>query len=102
MYLISEYVALVVLILTLGILLFGFCVVLLLISWGIQKAAGQFEKSVAERAVHRMTVGPDPLPGPATHYHFHTFLGRRLASEAPSAITNGPGAGPEPAPHLLQ
>ena len=102
MDLISEYVALVMLTFSLGILLFGFCVVLLLFSWGAQKASRQFEKSVAEWAVHRMTVRPNPRQGLATRYNFHPFLGRRLASESPAAITDGPGAIPEPAPYLLQ
>ena len=102
MYLIFEYVALVMLIFSLGVLLFGFCVVLLMISWGAQKASRQFEKSVAERAVHRVTARPNPRQGPATHYNSHPFLERRLARESPSAITDGPGGIPEPTPYLLQ
>jgi hypothetical protein len=102
MYLILECVTLVGLIFTFGILLFGFCVAILLISWGFQKAVRQVEKSAAERAIHRPTMGSVPSSGPATPYRFQTFLGRRFASEAPSAMENGQGVRSGPTPHILQ
>jgi hypothetical protein len=93
MYLILEYVALVVLILTLGILLFGFCVVLLLIGWGFQ--------TVCKPALRHQKSAPTAHPGPGAHFRYHTFQRRRFADEASPAAVNGPGATPEPAPHLL-
>jgi hypothetical protein len=93
MYLIFEYVALVVLILSLGILLFGFCVVLLLIGWGFH--------TVWKAALRHQKSAPAAHPGPGAHFRYHTFQGRWFANEAPPATMNGPGATPEPAPHLL-
>ena len=93
MYLIFEYVALVMLILSLGILLFGFCVVLLLIGWGFQ--------TVCKAALRHPKSAPAAHPEPGAHFRYHTFQGRRFADEAPPATVNGPGASPEPAPHLL-
>lgn len=93
MYLIFEYVALVMLILGLGILLFGFCVVLLLIGWCFQ--------TVRKAALHHQKSVPAAHPEPGAHFRYHTFQGRWFANEAPPATLNGPGATPEPAPHLL-
>jgi hypothetical protein len=67
MHLIFEYVALVLLILSLGIPLFGFCVVLLLIGSGFQ--------TVCKAALHHQKSVPAAHPGPGAHFRYHTFLG---------------------------
>jgi hypothetical protein len=71
MYTISEYGACVVLMLTLGTLLFGFCVVLLAIKWGIESLWGTsraiqqdgthfFSRPAVRDARHRAVAGAEP------------------------------------------
>jgi hypothetical protein len=102
MHVMLEYTVLAMAISTLGILLFGFCAMLLIINWGFQKAAWEFQRSTAERASFRPAAQPFPVPGPATRFRLPSLTGRRFGSEASSGIENGPGATPGPAPQLLQ
>lgn len=102
MYIIFECMALVGLTFTFGILLFGFCALLLMSCWGLQKAARRLATSAADRgcAPQSRRIGREARTRDALQ--IPNVLRPQFASNAPSVFDGRQGRRPESAPHLLQ